>query len=143
MRGMDIIKAPASLPVTFWDAALRGVRCKCPRCGEGRLFRKWLKPLDRCPVCTLDLTPQQADDFPAYIAILVTGHIMAPLIIALSLDFAMGPLAMTAVLVPLALVMMLGMLQPAKGGVIATQWWFGLHGFMKERLPEDSTSDAA
>lgn len=140
---MNIAKAPAGLPATFWNAALRGIRCKCPRCGEGRLFRKWLKPLDRCPVCTLDLTPQQADDFPAYIAILVTGHLIAPLIIALSLDFAMGPLAMTAVLVPLALVMMLGMLQPAKGGVIATQWWFGLHGFLKERLPEDNASDPA
>ena len=125
------------IPASFSQAALRGIRGTCPRCGEGRLFRKWLKPLDRCPVCTLDLTPQQADDFPAYIAILVTGHVLAPLIIALSLDFDLGPVGMIAILVPLALVMMLGMLQPAKGAVVAAQWWFGLHGFVKERLPED------
>jgi Uncharacterized protein conserved in bacteria len=105
------------------------------------LFRKWLKPLDRCPVCSLDLSPQRADDFPAYIAILVTGHALAPLIIALSLDYALGPLAMLAILVPLALVMMLGMLQPAKGLVISAQWWFGLHGFVKERPPEEPTPD--
>ena len=144
MRAMNSSSgSSALLPVSFWDASLRGIRCKCPRCGEGHLFRKWLKPLDRCTVCTLDLTPQRADDFPAYIAILVTGHLIAPLIVALSLDFELGPLAMTAILVPLALVMMLGMLQPAKGAVIAAQWWFGLHGFVKERLPADKASDAA
>lgn len=131
------------IPATFAQTAMRGIRGKCPRCGEGRLFRKWLKPQERCPVCTLDLTPQRADDFPAYIAILVTGHLMAPLIISLSLDFELGPLAMVSILVPLALVMMLGMLQPAKGAVISAQWWFGLHGFVKERLPEDNTSGPA
>ncbi|WP_395391774.1 DUF983 domain-containing protein [Novosphingobium sp. BL-8A] len=125
-----------TLPANYGQAALRGIRCHCPRCGEGRLFRKWLKPLDRCPACMLDLTPQRADDFPAYIAMLVTGHLMAPIIIMLSKDFAMGPLGMFAIVVPLALVMMLGMLQPAKGGVIATQWWFGMHGFVRERVPQ-------
>ena len=123
-----------TLPATYGQAALRGARCRCPRCGEGRLFRKWLKPLERCPACMLDLTPQRADDFPAYIAMIVTAHLMAPVIIMLSKDFAMGVLGMFAIVVPLALVMMLAMLQPAKGGVIATQWWFGMHGFVKERL---------
>ncbi|KMS54336.1 hypothetical protein V474_21645 [Novosphingobium barchaimii LL02] len=127
------------MPATFGQALLRGIRGRCPRCERGGLFRKWLKPLERCPVCALDLTPQRADDFPAYIAMIVTGHLMAPLIIMLSLDFELGPVAMMAILVPLALVMMLGMLQPAKGGVIALQWWFGMHGFVKERLPEDTS----
>ena len=125
------------IPATFTQALLRGLRGRCPRCEQGSLFRKWLKPRERCPVCTLDLTPQRADDFPAYIAMIVTGHLMAPLIIMLSLDFELGPVAMIAILVPLALAMMLGMLQPAKGGVIALQWWYGMHGFVKERLPED------
>lgn len=124
------------IPATFSQALLRGVRGHCPRCGEGGLFRKWLKPRDRCPVCTMDLTPQRADDFPAYISMIVTGHLMAPLIIALSVDYHLGVVAMFAILVPLAIAMMIGMLQPAKGGVIATQWWFGMHGFVKERLPK-------
>lgn len=130
------------IPATFSQALLRGVRSRCPRCGEGHLFRKWLKPRERCPVCTLDLTPQRADDFPAYISMLVTGHLLAPLIIALSLDYELGPVAMLAILVPLALVMMLGMLQPAKGGVISIQWWFGMHGFVKERVAEETSGEA-
>ena len=131
-----------SLPATFWQAALRGIRSRCPRCGEAPLFRKWLKPLDACPHCGVDWSPQRADDFPAYIAIIVTGHLMAPLIIALSKDFDLGPAGMFAILVPLALVMMLGLLQPSKGAVIAAQWWYGLHGFRKERLPENEGTEA-
>lgn len=122
-----------SLPATFWQACARAIRCRCPRCGEARLFRRWLKPEERCPACLLDLTHQRADDFPSYIAILLTGHLLAPLIIMLSLDFDLSPAAMFAIIVPLALVLMLGLLQPAKGGVIAAQWWYGLHGFVRER----------
>ena len=125
-----------SLPATYWQAAQRGLSGKCPRCGKAGLFRKWLKSVDSCPNCQQVWTHHQADDFPAYIAIIVTGHILAPLIILLSLDFDLGPMTMVAILVPLAVAMMLGMLQPAKGAVIATQWWHGLHGFVKERLPD-------
>lgn len=130
------------IPATFSQALLRGLRSRCPRCGEGSLFYKWLKPRERCPVCTMDLTPQRADDFPAYISMIVTGHLMAPLIIALSVDYDLGPMAMFAILVPLAIAMMIGMLQPAKGGVIAVQWWFGMHGFVKERLVEAAVPEA-
>jgi uncharacterized protein (DUF983 family) len=124
------------LPASWWQAAQRGLTGKCPRCGSAPLFRRWLKPAERCGTCAQDWTPQRADDFPAYIAILVTGHLLAPLIILLAVDYALGPLAMFVITIPLALVMLLGMLQPAKGAVIATQWWHGLHGFARERLPE-------
>jgi uncharacterized protein (DUF983 family) len=110
--------------------------CKCPRCGEAPLFARWLKPVETCPSCAQDWALQRADDFPAYIAILVTGHLLAPLMIMLPLDYDVGPLTMLAITIPLAVAMMLAMLQPAKGAVIATQWWHGLHGFVQERLPE-------
>jgi uncharacterized protein (DUF983 family) len=126
----------AALPASWWQTARRGLLGQCPRCGGARLFRRWLKPVDRCPACRQDWTPQRADDFPAYIAILVTGHLLAPVIIWLAVGLTLGPLAMLAIIVPLAVAMMLGMLQPAKGAVIATQWWHGLHGFTQERLPD-------
>jgi uncharacterized protein (DUF983 family) len=123
----------AALPASLWQAIMRGIPGHCPRCGSAGLFRQWLKPVDRCPFCLVDLTHQRADDFPAYIAILLTGHLVAPIIIMLSLEFDLSPLAMFAIIIPLVLAMMLGMLQPAKGAVIAAQWWFGMHGFVKER----------
>lgn len=109
------------------------MRGKCPRCGQGALFARWLKPHGHCPDCGQDWSHQRADDFPAYISILLTGHLLAPFIIALVADFALGPVALTAIIVPAALVLMLGLLQPAKGAVIAAQWWHGLHGFVRER----------
>lgn len=125
-----------ALPASFWQAALRGAMCRCPRCGEARLFAKWLKPAEHCPACRQDWSHQRADDFPAYLAILVTGHVLAPIMIALALDTELSPAAILALLVPSSVAMMLGMLQPAKGAVIAAQWWHGLHGFTKERVGE-------
>lgn len=130
-----------ALPLSAWQALTRGLRETCPRCGGGRLFRKWLKPRERCSACGLDLTPQQADDFPAYIAIFTTGHLLAPVIILLVRDFSFSAWQLAAILLPLATAMMLAMLQPAKGAVIALQWWNGMHGFRRERSAMESATE--
>ena len=133
---MPTITAPTTaLPRSFWQAAKRGILGRCPRCGEGRLFHAFLKPRDRCACCALDWTPQRADDFPAYVAILITGHVITPLAMFLVLGTEMGTGAITAIVLPLAAALMLGTLQPAKGGIIAMQWWNGMHGFVRERPP--------
>ena len=93
---------------------------------------RFLKPIPLCPQCGQDWSYQQADDFPAYVSIFVTGHLMAPLIIALTRDTAMSVPALMAIVLPLAVVLMIGLLQPAKGAIIALQWWFGMHGFRQE-----------
>jgi len=137
MTSLRAASTPApALPATFWEAAKRGVLCKCPRCGEAPLFRKWLKSVERCAACGQDWSHHRADDFPAYIAILVVGHLLAPVMIAMSVDTELSPMAIVSILIPASVVMMLGMLQPTKGAVIAVQWWHGLHGFQKERRPE-------
>lgn len=123
------------LPETFWQAARRGVLCRCPRCGQAPLFAKWLKSVDACAACGQDWTHHRADDLPAYIAIIVTGHLLAPILIMLALDFELSPLTILLLTIPPAVALMLGMLQPAKGGVIAIQWWHGLHGFVREGAP--------
>ena len=124
----------AGLPAAGGPALLRGIRGHCPRCNAGGLFSRWLKPVARCAGCGLDLTPQRADDFPAYISILLTGHLLAPVIVALVVGADLGPGALAAIILPLTLALMLALLQPAKGGVIAMQWWLGLHGFVRERV---------
>lgn len=126
------------LPRSFPAAILRGFLGRCPRCGEGRLFRAWLKPHDACACCALDISGQRSDDFPAYIAILITGHVLAPILIMLVLDFQLSTLALTLIVFGMAVAMLLALLQPSKGAVIALQWWNGMHGFKRERvLPED------
>ncbi|MCC6924414.1 DUF983 domain-containing protein [Novosphingobium sp.] len=118
------------LPVSLTAAILRGAKGQCPRCGEARLFRAYLKPVDHCPACHQDWTHQRADDFPPYISIFLTGHLMAPLIIYFGAESPLPMwLALTICLVAAA-VMMLAFLQPAKGGTVALQWWHGMHGFV-------------
>lgn len=127
------------LPHRFADAAFRGGRGKCPRCGEARLFRKWLKPVEHCPACRQDWSLQHADDFPAYISIFLTGHITVPLLVTLVLEYELSAPAAAAVIVPLSAALMLALIQPAKGAVIAAQWWLGLGEFRKERPAEPGT----
>ena len=123
----------AHLPASVWQAIWRGVRSRCPRCGDAHLFARFLKPMPFCPACAQNWTHQRADDFPAYISMLVTGHLLAPLIIWLELAFAPPVAVLAAIVVSLAMIMMLALLQPAKGAVIAVQWWSGMHGFVRER----------
>ena len=54
-----------------WQSVRRGFACRCPHCGEGKLFRAWLKPVETCPVCGEDLSHQRADDFPPYITMVL------------------------------------------------------------------------
>jgi uncharacterized protein (DUF983 family) len=121
------------LPSSGWAAVLRGARNRCPKCQQAKLFARFLKPISHCPACGQDWTHQQADDFPAYVSILLTGHLMAPIIIALIRDFDLSTTALVAIIVPLAMILMISLLQPAKGAIIALQWWLGMHGFERER----------
>ena len=69
----------SSLPARdAWSAMLRGLRGRCPNCGEGRMFRAFLKVADHCPACGEALHHQRADDAPAYFVIMIVGHIVVP-----------------------------------------------------------------
>ncbi len=102
---------------------------KCPACGAAPLFRKFLKPVDRCAACGQDWSHQQADDFPAYLVIFIVGHLLVPLVISVNLRLDMPLVAQMLIWPTVALVMSLAMLQPAKGAVIAWQWSRRMHGF--------------
>lgn len=119
----------ATLPHGVGAALWRGIRCKCPRCGESRLFARFLKPVSRCPACSQNWTLHAADDIPPYISILLTGHVMAPIIIELGLNERIPGWAMMAIVAIMAIALLISLLQPAKGAVIALQWWLGLNGF--------------
>jgi len=121
-----------TLPAGWLPALARGARGKCPRCGEAALFRKWLKPVDRCGHCRQDWSVQQADDFPAYIGIFVVGHLLAPVVIAM-ISGGMSAWLTLAIILPVAVVMLLVTLQPVKGAVIAFLWWQGIGAFKQER----------
>ncbi|QNA83750.1 DUF983 domain-containing protein [Sphingomonas sp. So64.6b] len=120
---------PFLAPRTIWIALWRGCRDRCPACDGARLFGKFLKPLDRCPACGQDWTHHVADDFPPYLVILVTGHIVVTGMTLLEAAFHPPSWVHIALWVPLVILLSIGLIQPAKGGVIAYQWWHGMGGF--------------
>ena len=118
-----------------WAALKRGLRGRCPRCGEGKLFRAFLKTADSCSVCGQDFTPHRADDLPAYLVIVIVGHIVVPLALFIETNYAPPVALQLSIYMPLTLVCSLALLQPVKGAVVALQWALRMHGF--DETPAD------
>lgn len=107
----------------------RGLMCRCPACGQGRLLHAYLKVNDACPACGEDLSAQRADDGPAYLTILIVGHLMAPALLAAFIAFRPSPAEMIAVFGTGTVVLSLLLLPRMKGLMVAIQWSRRMHGF--------------
>jgi uncharacterized protein (DUF983 family) len=112
-----------------WTALKRGFRGRCPRCGEGKLFRAFLKVDDHCSVCGQDFTPHRADDLPAYLVIVIVGHIVVPLALMIETNYSPPVALQLAIYLPATVIASLLLLQPVKGAVVGVQWALRMHGF--------------
>jgi uncharacterized protein (DUF983 family) len=133
-----IVWTPDSAPAgkrNVWNALKRGWRGHCPRCGEGKLFRAFLKVDDHCSVCGQDFTPHRADDLPAYLVIVIVGHIVVPTTLLIETNYSPPVALQLAIYLPLTLILSLLLLQPVKGAVVGLQWALRMHGF-DEQNPE-------
>ncbi|MGO4716556.1 DUF983 domain-containing protein [Bradyrhizobium sp. 2TAF24] len=119
--------------VSLTTATLRGFAMKCPCCGKGRLFGRFLKVVDHCSACGEDYTHQRADDFPAYLVIVVVGHLIVPAILAVEVAYTPPYWLHFLIWLPLTLFSSLALLQPTKGAIVALQWHSGMHGFERAR----------
>jgi uncharacterized protein (DUF983 family) len=112
-----------------FTAIMRGLRCRCPNCGEGKLFRKYLKTVETCSVCGAEMHHHRADDAPAYFTILIVGHIVVPLALTVETDYSPPYWVHYALWLPLTMALSVGLLQPIKGAIVAWQWAHAMHGF--------------
>jgi len=119
-----------------WTALKRGFRRVCPRCGEGKLFRAYLKVDDHCNVCGLDFTPHRADDLPAYLVIIIVGHLVVPLALMIETSYSPPVALQLSIYLPLTLFASLLLLQPVKGAVVGVQWALRMHGFDEQNPTE-------
>lgn len=116
-------------PRPLWPAIRRGLAGRCPHCGEGRLFARFLKTVDRCEACGEEMHHHRADDLPPYLTIVVVGHVIVPLVLAVEKAWHPDVWIQMAVWLPLTLAMTLVLMQPIKGGVVGLQWANRMHGF--------------
>jgi uncharacterized protein (DUF983 family) len=110
----------------------RGASGKCPQCGRGRLFWRYLKVADVCPECGEELHHQRADDAPPYFTIAIVGHIVVPLLLALELAYQPPVWLHLAIWMPLTILLCLLLLPIVKGGLVGLQWALRMHGFSGE-----------
>ena len=110
-------------------AMWRGFLCRCPACGKGRLFARYLKVADRCPDCGTELHHHLADDAPPYFTMFITGHIVIPAMLAVEKLYH-PPLELhMALWIPLTLILTFALMPRVKGAVVGLQWALRMHGF--------------
>ncbi len=110
-------------------AVRRGLMCRCPACGEGAVLERYLKVKATCPSCGEPLHHQRADDGPAYLTILIVGHLMAPLLLFAFTTWRPEPATMILVFGLGCVALSLFLLPRMKGMLIAIQWAKRMHGF--------------
>ena len=116
VRSADTAHYPPLSPVSV------GLRCACPRCGEGRLYDGVLTPAKRCMACGLDYAFIDSGDGPAVFVILILGFLIAVLALMVETAFE-PPLWLHAILwIPLIIVLSLWALRVTKAMMIALQF---------------------
>ena len=119
----------SEVPRDLKPALIKGLRLKCPSCGEGKLLHSYLKVNDSCSSCGEALHHQRADDGPAYLTILIVGHILAFAMHIMWSTWRPDPWIMLAILSTTTVVGALLMLPRMKGLIVAYQWAKRMHGF--------------
>jgi uncharacterized protein (DUF983 family) len=116
----------------------RGGFATCPGCGEGKLFDGFLKVAESCAACGEALHHHRADDAPAYLTILVVGHVFLPVVLGVE-ELLAPPIWVHALLwgttVP---ALCLALLRPIKGMIVGLQWATFMHGFGDEPARSDA-----
>ncbi len=113
------------------QAMARGFRRRCPNCGEGHMFVSYLKVADSCPVCREELHHHRADDGPAYLTILIVGHLLGFAMHFAWVKFRPEPLVMATVFTIGCTALSLYLLPRLKGLIVGIQWAKRMHGFGK------------
>ena len=107
---------------TLTESAMRGLACKCPRCGRGKLYAGFLTLRPKCEACGLDYAFIDAGDGPAVFVMFIAGFIVVGMALLVEIKYA-PPLWVHALLwLPLILVVTLAPLRLIKGLLIALQY---------------------
>ena len=99
-----------------------GLACRCPRCGEGALFKGFLKPVSRCESCGLDLSWAEATEGPAVFIILIVGFVIVGAAAAVEAMFHPAPFVHLLLWLPGTVILALALMRPLKATMVALQF---------------------
>jgi uncharacterized protein (DUF983 family) len=133
--GKQSVEHDRSLP----QSLKRGAIQRCPACGSGALFKRYLKVADQCPSCSEELYHHRADDAPPYFTILILGHFIVAGVMMVEDYFRPSYWLHALMWVPLTIGLSLWLLPRVKGALVGLQWALKMHGFGGAEVVEDST----
>jgi len=110
-------------------ALIRGWRRHCPNCGGGPMMQGYLSVRSHCASCGEALHHHRADDLPAWMTIIIVGHVIAAALVGVETGFKPPMWVHWALWPALTLVLTLWLLPRIKGAVVAMQWAWRMHGF--------------
>jgi len=132
IEGEGVVEAPPRQRRDLGQALWRGARCRCPACGRGAMFDGYLTVRPVCTACGEELFHHRADDAPPYFTILVVGHVIVSLVLAVEIAFHPPLWVHAALWIPLTILTAMLCLRPIKGMVVGLQWALFMHGFDPE-----------
>lgn len=113
------------------ELILRGLSRKCPKCGQGKLFAGYLKQVEACENCGERFGHIRADDGPAWLTILVVGHVSGSIILGVLPKVSWPEWVSLLVVSSIAVFLMYILLPRFKGAFIAMIWRAGCVGSEK------------
>jgi len=106
----------------FLTGLSRGLKHRCPNCGQGKLYKGYLKVAETCSVCGHELGSYRADDGPAYFTILLVGHLVVAPLLIFPFIWQMSPLFVVPITVIPLTVLILTLLPRVKGAFVGGLW---------------------
>ena len=128
---------PAETMPTVTESAIRGIACRCPRCGRGKLYAGFLTLAPRCGACGLDYAFIDAGDGPAIFIIMIAGAIVVACALIVEVKYQPPFWLHAALWLPLILATTLLPLRSMKALLIALQFHHkAAEGRLVERGPK-------
>jgi uncharacterized protein (DUF983 family) len=122
---------------TLSEAVLRGIACKCPRCGRGKLYAGFLTLKPKCEVCGLDYAFMDSGDGPAVFVIMIAGAIVVASALIVEVKYQPPFWVHAALWLPLTLAVTLWPLRAIKSLLIALQFHHrAAEGRLIDRAPK-------
>jgi len=106
----------------IWPLVMRGLRGRCPQCGEDRLFAGFLSLRPKCESCGLDYRFADSGDGPAVFVILGAGFVVVFAALLVEILYRPPFWLHAALWLPLILLTTLAPLRAVKGLLIALQY---------------------
>jgi uncharacterized protein (DUF983 family) len=113
---------PLAEEITLRNAAKRGILGRCPCCGTGQLFARYLKQVEHCADCGEKFSHLRADDAAPWATIILVGHVFLPLAFMVDLTNVMPLWAELTIWSSFFTLLSMAVLPRAKGMMLGVLW---------------------